>query len=114
MPRFDWHVSANPDIVFLDPNLTPSESGIDGASVPTSGMGAESTDGKMYMTCFNNPINPEYDYDTELYPMYSDVICFRPDQVPLKRQDHGDHPGLGRRPLLPRSATSSSSTTPVP
>ena len=80
---FDWHVSANPDIIFLDPNLTPSESGIDGASVPTSGMGGESTDGNMYMTCFNNPINPEYDYDTELYPMYSDVICFRPDQIPL-------------------------------
>ncbi len=80
---FDWHVSANPDIVFLDPNLTPTESGIDGSTVPTSGMGAESVDGKMYMTCFNNPKNPEYDYDTELYPMYPDVICFRPDQIAL-------------------------------
>lgn len=80
---FDWHVSANPDIIFLNPNQTPSESGIDGSSVPTSGMGAESTDGNMYMTCFNNPMNPEYDYDTELYPMYPDVICFRPDQIAL-------------------------------
>lgn len=80
---FDWHVSANPDIVFLDPNLTPAESGVDGSSVPTSGMGAESVDGKMYMTCFNNPKNPEYDYDSEIYPMYPDVICFRPDQIAL-------------------------------
>lgn len=80
---FDWHISANPDIVWLDPNLTPSESGIDGAAVPTKGMNAESTDGKMYMTCFNNPKNPEYDYASELYPMYPDVICFRPDQVAL-------------------------------
>lgn len=78
---FDWHVSANPDIIFLDPNLTPTESGIDGDSVP--GSNEETEDGSMYMTCFNNPINPEYDYDTELYPMYSDVICFRPDQTPL-------------------------------
>lgn len=80
---FDWHVSANPDIVFLDPNLTPTESGVDGSTVPTSGMGATSTDGKMYMTCFNNPKNPEYVYDDELYPMYPDVICFRPDQIAL-------------------------------
>ena len=80
---FDWHVSANPDIIFLDPNLTPSESGVSGADVPSSGMGAESIDGNMYMTCFNNPLNPEYDYDSELYPMYSDVICFRPDQIAL-------------------------------
>ena len=80
---FDWHVSANPDIIFLDPNLTPSESGVDGSTVPTSGMGATSTDGNMYMTCFNNPKNPEYDYDSELYPMYPDVICFRPDQIAL-------------------------------
>jgi fumarate reductase flavoprotein subunit len=80
---FDWHVSANPDIIFLDPNLTPTESGIDGSTVPSSGMGAESVDGNMYMTCFNNPKNPEYDYDSELYPMYPDVICFRPDQIAL-------------------------------
>ena len=80
---FDWHVSANPDIIFLDPNLTPSESGVNGADVPSSGMGGESVDGNMYMTCFNNPLNPEYDYDSELYPMYSDVICFRPDQIAL-------------------------------
>ena len=80
---FDWHVSANPDIIFLDPNLTPSESGVNGADVPSSGMGAESVDGNMYMTCFNNPKNPEYDYDSELYPMYPDVICFRPDQIAL-------------------------------
>ena len=80
---FDWHVSANPDIIFLDPNQTPSESGIDGSKVPQGGMGETSVDGNMYMTCFNNPKNPEYDYDKELYPMYPDVICFRPDQVPL-------------------------------
>lgn len=80
---FDWHVSANPDIIFLDPNLTPEESGIPGDAVPQSGMNAESADGNMYMTCFNNPINPEYVYSQELYPMYSDVICFRPDQIPL-------------------------------
>ena len=80
---FDWHVSANPDIIFLDPNLTPSESGVNGADVPSSGMGGESVDGNMYMTCFNNPKNPEYDYDSELYPMYPDVICFRPDQIAL-------------------------------
>ena len=80
---FDWHVSANPDIVFLDPNLTPEESGIPGDAVPSSGMGAESADGNMYMTCFNNPKNPEYVYSDELYPMYPDVICFRPDQIPL-------------------------------
>ena len=52
---FDWHVSANPDIIFLDPNQTPTESGVNGADVPTGGMGAESVDGNMYMTCFNNP-----------------------------------------------------------
>lgn len=80
---FDWHVSANPDIVMLNPNQTPSESGVDRSTVPTDGMGASSTDGKMYMTCFNNPKNPEYDYDSELYPMYPDVICFRPDQIAL-------------------------------
>lgn len=80
---FDWHVSANPDIVWLDPNLTPAESGIPGDAVPSSGMGAESVDGKMYMTCFNNPKNPEYVYGDELYPMYPDVICFRPDQIAL-------------------------------
>lgn len=80
---FDWHVSANPDIIFLDPNLTPTESGIDGSQVPSGGMGGQSIDGNMYMTCFNNPKNPEYDYATELYPMYSDVICFRPDQIAL-------------------------------
>ena len=76
-------MSANPDIIFLDPNLTPSESGVNGADVPSSGMGGESVDGNMYMTCFNNPKNPEYDYDSELYPMYPDVICFRPDQIAL-------------------------------
>lgn len=80
---FDWHVSAKPDIVFLDPNLTPSESGVDGSTVPSSGMGASSSDGKMYMTCFNNPQNPEYDQSSELYPMWPTVICFRPDQVML-------------------------------
>jgi succinate dehydrogenase/fumarate reductase flavoprotein subunit len=80
---FDWHVSANPDIIFLDPNLTPEESGIPGSAVPDSGMNGESTDGNMYMTCFNNPKNPEYVYADELYPMYPDVICFRPDQIPL-------------------------------
>ena len=80
---FDWHVSANPDIIFLDPNQTPTESGVPGDQVPSGGMGGESVDGNMYMTCFNNPKNPEYDYDTELYPMYPDVICFRPDQVAL-------------------------------
>ena len=80
---FDWHVSANPDIIFLDPNQTPTESGVPGDQVPSGGMGGESVDGNMYMTCFNNPLNPEYDYDSELYPMYSDVICFRPDQIAL-------------------------------
>ena len=80
---FDWHVSANPDIIFLDPNQTPTESGVPGDQVPSGGMGGESVDGNMYMTCFNNPKNPEYDYDSELYPMYPDVICFRPDQIAL-------------------------------
>jgi succinate dehydrogenase/fumarate reductase flavoprotein subunit len=80
---FDWHVSAKPDITFLNPNQTPAESGVDGSKVPKSGMGATSTDGKMYMTCFNNPQNPEYNQSTELYPMWPTVICFRPDQTML-------------------------------
>ena len=73
---FDWHVSANPDIMFLDPNLTPAESGIPGDAVPSSGMGAESTDGKMYMTCVDDPEDPDYVYRDELYPVCPDVICF--------------------------------------
>lgn len=80
---FDWHVSAKPDITFLDPNLTPSESGVDPSLVPQGGMGETSADGKMYMTCFNNPQNPEYNQSDELYPMWPTVICFRPDQVML-------------------------------
>ncbi len=88
---FEWHISANPDITFINPNETPSESDIKPEDVEGVGemiqgdstVGSEQAASKMYFTCFNNPKNPEYVYADELYPMYPDVMAFRPDQIAL-------------------------------
>lgn len=89
----DWFLSAVPNYIVLPPDdiRTPTveyTSAVDGKKkirhiTQYKGI-AEAVDEEEfvpYLTIFNQPANPQYDYRDELYPMFRTAMLFEPGQA---------------------------------
>lgn len=86
----DWLLEAVPNYIVLDPNAdatpTVEYTALDGTTKTRhitqwrSTPEVEDEENIPYLSLFNMPENPTYDYRNEYYPMFATVMLFEPDQ----------------------------------
>lgn len=100
---FDWYLEPCPKYTVIDPNTLPAETDLDYKAILnicTSGLAPQAgrhfddvseereqaaREGGPYINLFNNPVNPNWDYTTERWPMFPGVIAIEPDQTEVGR-----------------------------
>ena len=100
---FDWYLEPCPKYTVIDPNTLPTETDLDYKAILnicTSGLAPQAgrhfddvseereqaaKEGGPYINLFNNPVNPNWDYTTERWPMFPGVIAIEPDQTEVGR-----------------------------